>query len=197
MENKNEMLLENEGVNYSEKWLKIATYIGIVGASAFIVPYCASPRVDSKTLEEFSYVFGIISYIGEIIFTVIEAILLFLITRKMKSEGIEKPSSLLIYGMIACSILSFGELFYWDDILVYGYIALLLFIGLKFLSNQPTKMIGVSMLLFPVGTIFTVLVADSENHNRVIAILTALPFIAAAKFYLESCKRFLTDKNME
>lgn len=139
-----------------------------------------------------------VSYIGNIIYTVIEAILLVLITRKMKFEGIEKLSSPLIHGLIAWSILStLGELFYWDAKIGLVYVALLLFIGWKFLSNQPTKMIGVSMLLFPIGAIITGLVADSENHNRWIAILTALPYVAAAGFYLDACMRFLTDKNWE
>lgn len=195
MENNNEMSLDNEGRRYSEKWLKIATYVGLVGALASIAPECVGPKVE----DDLAAILEKISYIGDVLFTAIEVILLLLITRKMKFDGIEKPSPLFIYGLIICSVLStLGWLFYWADMIGLLYIAGLLFLGWKFLSNQRTKMIGISMLLLPVGAFITVLIAlYSGNHNKLIILLTLLPYYAAAKFYLDACTRFLTDRNWE
>lgn len=198
MGNNNELLLDKEGRKYSEKWVKIITYIGILAATGQVIPFCISPKGDLRAIEDYSSFVELVPFIGDIVFTVIEVLLLLLITRKMKIEGIEKPSSTLIYALIGSSILStFGELLNLDDMIGLVYFVMLWLVGWKFFFNQKTKMIGICMFLLPIGAIITALIADPDNHNKWIAILTAFPYISAAGFYLESCCRFLIGKDWE
>ena len=195
MEEQNDLLLEQDEKQYPEKWLKIGVNVGIFGALFGILPQVANFTPDAKELDEvLSPILDVVSFIGDAAFTIVEAIFLYLITCKMKSNNMQKPSVLLFYILIASSCLAFFEGPF-DDVVIIGfiYLAMLLITGFSCLSISEMKKLGISMLLLPVGAIISMIILEANNHihSKGEFILTILPYMAAVIFYLESCSKFL------
>lgn len=200
MEEQNDLLLEQDEKQYPEKWLNFGCYVGIFGALFEILPQVANSALHAKELEVLSPILDVASIIGNAVFTIVEVIFLYLITCKMKSKNMQKPSVLLFYILIASSCLEFIEGFF-DDVVIIGFIYLAMFLvtGFSCLSISEMKKLGISMLLLPVGAIITMIILEANNdiHSKWEFILTILPYIAAVSFYLDSCAKFLKGSNPE
>ena len=192
MEEQNDLLLEQDEKQYPEKWLTFGVKVGILGAGLSMFDLLGEFKSGDEDLLNF---LGVVSFIGDAVFTIVEAIFLYLITCKMKSNNMQKPSVLLFYILIASSCLAFFEGFLDDDYMICFiiYLAMLLITGFSCLSISEMKKLGISMLLIPVGEIITmiILAANHHIHSKGEFILTILPYMAAVIFYLESCSKFL------
>lgn len=202
MEEQNDLLLEQDEKQYPEKWLNFGCNVGIFGAFlGILLPQGLIFTRDAKVLEVLSPIVDVASIIGNAVFTIVEAIFLYLITCKMKSNNMQKPSALLFYILIASSCLAFFEDFLDDDYMICFiiYLAMLLVTGFSCLSISEMKKLGISMLLLPVA-IITMIILEANNyiHSKGEVKLTILLYMAAVIFYLESCSKFLkTSKPKE
>ncbi|MCH5245054.1 MAG: hypothetical protein J1E84_01220 [Muribaculaceae bacterium] len=196
MEEQNDLLLEQDEKQYPEKWLKIGVKVGILGAGLSMFDLLGEFKSGDEDLLNF---LGVVSFIGEAVFTIVQAIFLYLITCKMKSNNMQKPSVLLFYILIASSCLASFVWFFDDDSMIglIIYLAMLLITGYNCRSTSETKKLGNSMLLLPVGFIVSAIIVgivldvNPRIKGRWTFLLMILPYMAAVIFYLESCSKFL------
>lgn len=187
-----------------ESLLRFIMYIGMIGVIVEILPDCMSPKASSSELDWYFDSIEWIQYGGTVLLSLAEVAIFYFLLRMNNKEKITKTTSTQLQILIAANlILCVGDAFdindysekitFWD-VAVFVYLVMFIVVGALYIIRRKSRIMGISMICVVFGALVTEMIANPDNHDKWIGILTALPYIGATWFFFESSKRYLIGK---
>lgn len=180
---------------YSKGLVRTIFYVGLIGSLLSILPFIGKSLLDDLNLDGES-----VSNIGDLLFSIAESVLLYLIASKLTSLSIKKPSNGLLKTFVVLniivpivSLIDSLEEFTVIALICMLIVGIITFIG--FLNNKTTKSIGIWWFIAIVVQIFVLFIFSSADiTSKGMLKLITLVYVGASITFLSACGKYLIGK---